>query len=381
MDSTTGERRLFEADTSPTRRPLSRARHAPPHVYSDPAVYAAEKEMIFMREWLFVAREEELAKPGDYLTLRIFGEPVVLARDTNGVLNAFANVCAHRGVEVAEGRGNAKFFRCPYHGWTYKLDGTLVGAPLMVDNTTFEPRGCRLPEIHLGNWGGNLFINFAEKPVPFADFIAPYQAEFGFLHHEKCRLARKIPVELNCNWKLAVENLLDIYHVRVLHVKSFGATFNADSKDIKLDPGGVVSYFYKSAPAVPDGKSLFGKMPWMTERGDDFGCTFRMPPNTHMFARSDQVRYITIWPVAVDRCELTCYHLFPAEHFALPDFDARCQVYHDYQLTVLEEDRSMMVSLQSAMTSRNYRPGPMAGVEATIHHVLNDYLNRIGMNP
>ena len=370
-----------DTETKPTRQPLPRARHAPPQIYSDPAVFAAEKEKIFMREWLFVAREEELANPGDYMTMRIFGEPVVLARDPNGTLNAFANVCAHRGVEVAEGRGNAKFFRCPYHGWTYKLDGTLAGAPLMVDNETFDAKTCRLPIIHLGNWAGNLFINFAAKPVPFADFIAPYQAQFGFLHPERCRLARKIPVQLDCNWKLAVENLLDIYHVRVLHAKSFGATLNASSKDVKLDPGVVVSYFYKSAPAVPDGKSLFGKMPWMGDWGDDFGCTYRMPPNTHMFARSDQIRYITIWPTAVDRCELACYHLFPTEYFAVPDFEARCQVYHDYQLTVLEEDRSMMVSLQNSMGSRNFRPGPMAGVEATIHHVINDYLARIGIAP
>jgi Rieske 2Fe-2S family protein len=370
---------VLAADFAPTRSPLERARHAPPGIYSDPEIFALEKERIFMREWLFVARVEEVENPGDYLALRVLGEPVVLARDPAGTLRAFANVCLHRGVEVACGKGNARAFKCPYHGWVYGLDGSLRGAPLVDDNQCFSKEGRGLREIPLGDWSGNLFINFAREPVPFAEFIAPWQQEYGFLQPERCRLAAKIPVLLECNWKFAVENLLDIYHVRVLHAKSFGAQFDADRKNIRLSPGGVVSYYYRSAAAVPDGRSLFGRMPWIDERGDHFGLTFRMPPNTHMFARCDQIRYLTIWPVAVDRCEITCYHLFPKEHFALPDFEARAQVYRDYQITVLEEDRSMMTSLQRAMTSRNYVPGPMAGIEATIHHVLGDYLDRMGI--
>lgn len=363
---------------APTRRDLSEARHALPKIYSDPEVFELEKERIFMREWLFVAREEEVEKPGDYMTLRIFDEPLLLARDKDGVLRAFANVCAHRGVEVAFGKGKAEFFKCPYHGWTYKLDGKLLGAPLMVDNTTFDRPNCQLPSVHLANWGGNIFVNFAREPKPFEEFIKPFQEQFGFLHQENCRMAVKLPVELDCNWKFAVENLLDIYHVKVLHANTFGAKFNADKKNIRLDADGMVSYFYMAAPSTPDGVSLFGRMPWIDERGDNFGATFRMAPNTHMFARCDSIRYLVIWPVSADKCKLYSYHLYPKEHFSLPDFEQRTKVYADYQYVVLEEDRSMMVSLQKAMSSRHYEPGPMAGVEATIHHVLNDYLERMG---
>lgn len=362
-----------------TRAPLARARHAPPGIYADPAILALEKERIFMRDWLLVARIEELATPGDFLTLRILDEPVVLTRDETGRLNAFANVCLHRGVEIAQGSGNAKRFSCPYHGWTYGLDGRLAGAPLMKGHETFDQAGCRLKQLALAEWGGNIFVSFAAQPMRFDAFVAPFQAEFGFLHQERCRLSSKIPVDLECNWKFAVENLLDIYHVRVLHTKTFGAQFAAEAKDINLRPDGVVSYFFKSGASAPDGKSLFGPMPWIADRGDDFACTLRLPPNTHLFGRCDQVRWLTIWPLGVDRCRIICYHLFPTEHFALADFAARNRVYRDYQITVLEEDRPMVVSLQRAMSSRNYVPGPMAGLEATIHHVLNDYLDRIGL--
>lgn len=368
---------ISQLNFAPTRRELSEARHTVPNVYADPEIYRLEKERIFMRSWLFVAREEEVEKPGDYMALRIFDEPILLARDKEGVLRAFANVCRHRGVEVAFGQGKADFFKCPYHGWTYRLDGRLSGAPLMNDNSTFERGNYQLPALHLGNWGGNIFVNFSPEPEPFEEFIKPYQEQFGFLKQENCRMAVKLPVELDCNWKFAVENLLDIYHVKVLHANTFGAKFNADRKNINLDPHGMVSYFYEAAPSTPNGVSLFGRMPWIEERGDGFGATFRMPPNTHMFARCDGIRYLVIWPVSVDKCKLYAYHLYPREHFALPDFAARTKVYADYQYVVLEEDRGMMVSLQQGMSSRNYQPGPMAGVEATIHHVLNDYLERM----
>lgn len=370
------------AQVAPVRMPLSRARHALADIYADPNIYALEKERIFMREWLLVAREDELAQPGDYLTLRLLGEPVVLTRDKDGRLHAFANVCAHRGVEVAFGQGNRRSFSCPYHGWSYRLDGSLLGAPLIDGNEDFDRANCRLPELGLGVWDGNLFVNFAPDAQPFEEFIAAHRRDWDHLAQERCRLAAKFTVPLACNWKFAVENLLDIYHVRVLHAKTFGAQFDARAASVNLEPAGGVSYEYKAAPSAPGGKSLFGRMPWLGDDFDDsFGATFRMAPNTHMFARIDQIRYIVIWPTAPDRCELVCYHLFPEEFFAVPDFEARVQVYRDYQLEVLDEDRLMMDSLQRAMGSRHYRPGPMAGMELAIHHVLKDYFERLGIEP
>ncbi|MEJ0071450.1 MAG: Rieske (2Fe-2S) protein [Pseudomonadota bacterium] len=150
-----------------------------------------------MRDWLLVARVEELANPGDFLDLAHSRRAGGADPRCAGGLNAFANVCLHRGVEVAQGCGNAQRFSCPYHGWSYGLDGKLLGAPLMKTHEGFDPATGRLPRIALGNWGGNLFISFARDPVPFDDFIAPFQAEFGLLHQERCRLASKIEIDLD----------------------------------------------------------------------------------------------------------------------------------------------------------------------------------------
>jgi phenylpropionate dioxygenase-like ring-hydroxylating dioxygenase large terminal subunit len=129
---------MKQPDFAALRRPLEEASHAPGWLYSSPDVYRLEVERLFMRRWLFVGREEELPHPGDYFTLRVAGEPIVIARDADGVLRAFRNMCVHRGVEVAQGCGNARVLQCPYHGWTYDLSGRLTGAGYMKDSTGFE---------------------------------------------------------------------------------------------------------------------------------------------------------------------------------------------------------------------------------------------------
>ena len=121
----------IEAGLAGIRRPVNQASHVPGDFYISDEVYELEKEKIFMRDWMLVARKEEVATPGDFMTFRLLGEPVVATRDKDGGLNACANVCAHRGVEVATGSGNAAEFSCPYHGWLYDLTGKLIGAPYM----------------------------------------------------------------------------------------------------------------------------------------------------------------------------------------------------------------------------------------------------------
>jgi len=355
------------------RAPIGRAWHAPGYVYSSPEMLAREKENLFMKDWLFVAREEELEKPGDFMTLRILDEPVLLTRAADGTLNAFANVCLHRGVEVASGQGHTKEFMCPYHGWLYGLDGRLVGAPYMKEAEGFDPKSCRLPQLKIDSWAGNVFISFDPNAPPLGQFLETFVADVGFLKPEKCRLANKIALELPCNWKFAVENLMDFYHVGVLHGNSFGAFFSWREENVKLHDKGGVFIKYTSAAPTPEGKTLFRLLPWFEAIGEGHrhGSMAYCAPNLHLFGRPDVVRPIAIWPTGPDSCRMMIYHLFPTEWHTEPYFKEKCKVYRDYQIKVLEEDRSMLVSMQSAMTSRTYRPGPLSHLEAAIHNTVN----------
>src|SRR5262245_14488401 len=156
------------ADSTGLRRALDEARHAPGGQYSSLEGYCLVVERLFMKRWLFVGREEELPHAGDYFTLRVAGEPIVVARDADGVLGAFRNMCVHRGVEVASGCGNARVLQCPYHGWTYDLSGRLTGAGYMTDSKGFERDRLRLEPLRLDTWRRCIFVSFDTSVPPLA---------------------------------------------------------------------------------------------------------------------------------------------------------------------------------------------------------------------
>ena len=364
-------------DVAATRGPVSQARHVPGHIYTSLEIYQREKDSIFMQDWLCVGRSEDLTNTGDYLTLRAMGEPLIVARDQAGKLNAFANVCAHRGVEVATGEGNTQEFSCPYHGWLYDLTGKLVGAPYMKEAEDFDPAKCRLKPLALAEWAGWVFVSFNVAPRPFADVIAPFEEAFAPIRQADLRVAYRFDVELECNWKFIYENLLDTYHVSVLHSSTIGAFYETTENENHYGLSGAFTAEYKTKTQAPDGIPLFGMIPWLAERGDNFAMNGYLPPNMSLFIRCDNVNNYTTWPLGPDKCLIRCYHLIAPDFFDDPDYESKIQIYRDYQQSVLEEDRSMLASMQRAMTSRAYVPGRMSKLESGIHHVINNHLDRV----
>ena len=367
-------------DFERTRDTLPKARHLPGYVYTSPEIYQLEKEKIFMKDWLCIGRIEEIENPGDYMALRIMDEPIIVARDNDGHVNAFANVCKHRGVEVASGSGNLQEFSCPYHGWLYDLKGNLVGAPYMKEAEGFDPKNCQLEPLKIDQWRGWMFINFDPDAMPLEDFAAEYEKEFAFLHHEKTRLASKLVVDLDCNWKFVVENVQDFYHVQVLHLDTFGGHINIDDFVFNVKENGGFSSFYDAAPDTPNKESLFGQMPWLADKPMSFAYTGYLAPNFHIFGRVDESHPMVIWPLAPDKTQIIVYHVFPAEHFSQPDFEEKAGVYHNFLDAVLEEDREMVNSLQRGMNTKMFEPGPLSRMEVNLHSLLNYYLDRVGLD-
>jgi Rieske 2Fe-2S family protein len=356
---------------------LSNAIHAPGSVYGSEAIYRQEVDQLFMKEWLYVAREEEIGKPGDFMALNLLGEPIVITRDTQMQVNAFFNMCAHRGVEVAYGQGNTRAFKCPYHGWTYDINGRLKGAHEMDRSEQFDPVKCGLRTIRVGTWRRNVFVCFSDEAAPLEQYVSEFEKDFAFLHMEKCRLGNKIRIELNCNWKLVHENLMDFYHVNILHAKTFGARFSWEDDDVMVKENGGLSIRYKAGPPTPGLQMLLPKMPWLAQEEESFATKGYLSPNFAMFGRIDCVRPMIVWPIAVDKSEIIIYQLFPDEVFERPDIEDTLKTYREYQLLVLEEDRSMIESLQRAMNTRGYRPGPMSVREKPLHHFLTSHALRL----
>ena len=362
-----------------TRTELSSARHLPGFFYTSPEIFQREMDTIFMREWLCVGRLEEFEKPGDYHALRIAGEPLVVCRGADGVLRALRNLCQHRGVEVAVGQGNTSRFVCRYHAWTYATDGRLTGAPHNAEVSGFDFKACRLPTIALDTWGGYVFVNFDPHCRPLAECLDEDGVrEFAaFLQPENTRTSDKFEFEVPCNWKFVPENLMDMYHVGVIHKASFGAHFPVNDFRFNLSGRGY-NAVYESLTMAPNGVTLFGPMPWLENKvSDKFACTTWIRPTMNLFGRHDLIQPWVATPIAVDRTRITIYTQLPEQFFGLPGFAEKNRIYADFIRLVATEDEAMLESLQTGVKSRGYAPGPTVNLERAIHHLLNYYLDTL----
>ena len=366
-------------DYSRTRDELLRARHLPGEFYTSPDIFNQEIEQIFMKDWICVGRVEQFSEPGDYRALRIADEPLVICKDTDGNLRAFANVCRHRGVEVAQGEGNVKEFTCPYHAWVYGLDGSLTGAPYSNEVPDFDWKSCRLPTIQLDTWAGYIFINFDSAAESLDAFLAAdrVQEVAGFLRAEDTRIGDVYTFDIDCNWKFVPENLMDIYHVGVIHGTSFGKGFPVHKFPFYLTKYGYHSE-YQSLTMAPEGAWLFGKpMPWLKDKHERFAFTIFIRPSFNMFARPDLLQPWFCHPISAEKTRITILTQYPEEWFEQAAFEQKNQVVAEYIRLVADEDKEMMRSLQNGVGSRNFHPGPTMGLEKAIHHLLNSYLDRM----
>lgn len=367
---------------APTRRELIGARHLPGDIYYSPEIYRKEIENIWLRDWICVGRVEQFENPGDFRAIRVAGEPVVIVKNRENKINAMANVCRHRGVEVARlGAGKAEKFSCPYHGWVYNLNGKLIGAPFTRDLKNaggFDTENCRLPRINLDTWGGYVFINFDPNCTPLSMHLDDEGIRGAeILHPEKTRISDEYTFVLNCNWKFVPENLMDIYHAKAIHGQSFAKHFTQEGFDFRLGPHGRYYATYESNTMAPDGEILFGPMPWMTDKSRVFAYTVYVRPNMNIFGRQDLIQPWICLPLGPEKTQITIWTQLPEEFFDWPAFAEKNKIYSDFIRVVADEDAAMLESLQNGVHSRNYEPGPTVGLEKAIHHFLNYWIDRM----
>lgn len=199
--------------------PLERASTVPSSWYFDSAVYLLERERVFGRSWLAVGRVDQVSKPGDFFTIDVAGEPMVVVRDEAGVLRAFSNVCRHRAARVAVGDcGSATKFRCRYHGWTYDLQGRLKGVPESDGICDFAREDNGLPALRVEVWGPLVFVAFDDSAGDFAEFVQPLTDRVDAAELAGLKFVERRSYDIACNWKVYVDNYLDGgYHVNTIH--------------------------------------------------------------------------------------------------------------------------------------------------------------------
>ena len=205
-------------------------RSLPSTTYLTAEAWLAEKNAILRRDWFCAARGEDLPNPGDHVTLEIAGESVLLVRTKAGVLRAHYNVCRHRGARMCDAGNDAKWgltltggvvggiIRCPYHGWAYGLDGTLLAAPNLADAEDFDKSAFTLYPVGVTEWGGFVFLNLRPEDAPdIAEMLADASRRLANYPLDALHTARSIRYEVAANWKLLLENYNECYHCGPVH--------------------------------------------------------------------------------------------------------------------------------------------------------------------
>ncbi len=208
----------------------------PPDAYLSEDLAALEVATIFERSWLCVGREEYAPRPGDYYTIDVMGEPVVIVRGMDGVLRALNTACRHRAMPVVTGKGRASRFVCPYHSWTYGTDGRLIGAPHMEGSTVFDRAACRLPEYRLESWRGFLFVNLDDDADPLEVTMAPMGRATANYRIEDQTEVFHYETTWEGNWKLSAENSMEYYHHIGLHAGTVGVQMPAKGTYFPEEP-------------------------------------------------------------------------------------------------------------------------------------------------
>jgi len=345
--------------------------------YRSPDVFAHERERIFARNWICAGRLEQLERSGDFVTVEVAGESLIVVRGADAVVRVFFNVCRHRGTRLcteAAGRFSGSI-QCPYHAWTYGLDGALVAARMMQDVDGFERADYPLRQAHVATLDGFVFVSVAHRPEPFADAFAPLLGRFARWDVGTLRTVRTIAYDLACNWKLVFQNYSECYHCPLLHPQ-LDALSPSDSgrNDLCEGPflGGYSELRRRAGSLTTSGTTA--RPPLGALEGDDLERVYYYTifPSLLLSLHPDYVMAHMVTPLAVDRTRVVCTWLFDPVLATAPDFDPSDAIEF-WDLTNRQDWRINELTYLG-VGSRAYQPGPYANAEGLLAAFDRHYL-------
>lgn len=197
--------------------PLSQAETIPAHWYRSPEHFMLERDLILCRNWQYVGHRSQVQSPGDFIVDEVLGRPLIIVHGANGQINCFFNVCRHRGGPLAIRSGNSKVLRCLYHAWAYNLDGKLIGTPRFDGVENFSKEDCHLERIRLEEYEGFFFVDLSGKAPPLEQHLAGIREQIAPINLHDMVFHRRVTYEINCNWKVYIDNFMEGYHIHPIH--------------------------------------------------------------------------------------------------------------------------------------------------------------------
>ena len=352
-------------------------RAIPSRFYHDEAIYHYEVEHLLRKNWLCVGRWDRVEHTGDYFTVRMWQESIVIVRDNEGALHALVNVCQHRYTQVVgDGCGNSKFFTCPYHSWTYNLDGSLRGVAL-AELPGFDKDKCSMPKLRIEEWQGFIFINFDSEAKPLAPQVEAVNPHFEEYKVSGYRERNAVDYEANWNWKFSFETGYEGYHHCGLHRDRINNIVPGNNTR-PLDFGetcGSYTMWMKDDPALKEKMEQREKDGYL---GRDPSAKFiGIYPNLIMFLNSKQVTYIITQHQKVDFNYASTRQAFSPEVLALPQAEKAIAEQDQSMRDTQDEDTYGCTMLQKGVSSRTNSTGVIHPLEQQLNHYHNWYLDQL----
>jgi len=344
--------------------PLNEAHTIPASWYLDPRIEKLEQQQVFGNTWQAVGRVDQVTSPGDYFTVELAGEPILVVRGTDGVLRAFFNVCRHHAAAVATNEcGHAQSFRCPYHGWNYALDGSLKGTPEFTGVCNFNQAENGLVPVAVDTWEDFVFVNLTATPVSLHEFLDDIRERVEPLNLKSLHFHSRKSYVLNCNWKVYVDNYLDGgYHVPHLHN---GLNSVLDYTHYTIENG--KHYCLQSSPMVSSAEHVSVSA---TRKGDR-AWYFWLYPNFMINIYEGVMDTNLVLPLGTGKCQV----IFD---FFFSDVNAEWHEYNTASVATSDkvqgEDVGICESVQKGVASRAYVAGRLSVRREAGEHLFHRLL-------
>jgi len=354
--------------------------------YTSERFYEAEREKIFLSAWNMLERVEIVPKAGDYHAMTFLGIKLLIARGPDDKVRVFANTCRHRGALLAEGSGNCRAFRCPYHFWTYRTDGSFIGAPnykdpagkpLIDDGNKGE---FNLAEIESGIWGGFIFIRLKKGAETLEQHLGSFVDTLASHWLQDMVCTRKTVWEMDANWKCFVENYIDAYHIPYVHKESL-ARWQTTEYDVVPQRGAesVVFARHEGSQLLLPGDDYLGFPPMPQIDKDKVGGTYftTLRPGVLMTLGNDGALVFQSEPISARKSRLTVSSLFPKSYLARNDFAALAQNYYRRNELVVGEDKDITLRQYAGLQSPYARIARLCDEETNLSVFANWIVDQV----
>ena len=344
----------------------------PAPYYADDTYFRREMEALFATQWICAGRVEQVEAPGRFILREVLGESIIIASNAAGQVNAFYNVCRHRGTKLCtEQQGDfGRSIQCPYHAWTYDLDGRLIGAPHMDEVPHFSKQEYPLHRVHADVWDGHIFINLSREapPTRLHDQLGGLPEKFMGWRMRDLRLGHRIIYDVKANWKLIVQNYNECLHCPNLHpaLNKLSHYLSGENEPLQAAyMGGRMDLRPGVDTLTMTGKCERASLPGLSPEDARRVYYYAIFPNMLLSLHPDYMMVHTLWPLAPDRTINICeWHFHPAE-MARPGFSPDDAV--EFWDLTNRQDWHVCELSQAGISSRAYTPGPYSNREDLLY--------------